>query len=105
MTKHEQFALDCIRVGIHLTPLLLAGFIGVLLRMLRRAGRPDRLIERITVAGVALTIGHTIAQTTLTHPPAWLPHALITPWVVTVAAALAHRLWNTHHRTAQRNQE
>lgn len=79
-------------LAVGVAPLLVAGFIWLLLRKLRRAGRPDRAGELVALSGAAFFAGSLIANLSLDDPPGWLPYAFLTPWVLVTYGFAAYRL-------------
>lgn len=98
VTTDADTGLPWFILAIDLAPLLVAGFMWLMFRKLRRAGRPDRAAEIVIGSGAAYAVGNLAVHLTLDHPPGWLRYLFLIPWVLTCFGFAAYRLRNHLHR-------
>lgn len=82
-------------VALAVVPLLPAALIALLLRKLRRAGRPDCGAERLVAAWVVTHIASALVGLVYPDAPPWLSFAVVIPTLVVGFVFLGVRI--RHH--------
>lgn len=72
--------------------LLPQAYLWILMRALRRVGRPDPAGERILLAWTATTLTGAVVIAVLDNPPRFLIPVIIGPMVLTSTWLVAHRI-------------
>lgn len=84
--------LTAVLIAIAVAPLPPAVFIALLLRRLRRAGRPDRGAERLVVAWMVTHVVSSLVTFACPNPPDWIRFVVVAPTLVVGFGFLAVRI-------------
>jgi len=78
--------------GVAVGPLLPAALLTLLLRRLRRAGRPDRGAERMVAMWTLVTVVSALVALACPDPPHWIRVVLVGPPLLIGFGFMIHRI-------------